>query len=95
MDVSCNNMAEKNPAVHLNRRGTVRLLENINKQVPEIKLPETLYSPEIQKSCRTYAETLEGTIHLDNGRFHYGSQREQQQSQEFEFKNYNHGFTIV
>ena len=84
VDVSCYNMTEKNPAVHLNRRGTVRLLENINKQVPEMKLSESFYCPESQKSSRTYAETLKGSIHQENGRLHYGGQRKQQQSQEFE-----------
>jgi lysophospholipase L1-like esterase len=60
IDVSCYNMTEDTPAVHLNRRGTVRLLENMSKQVPRVKLSETLNNPEIhhgqRHEKRTYAQ---------------------------------------
>ena len=43
IDSSVYIMNGQTPAVHLNRRGTIRLLENIQKTVPELKLAEDLH----------------------------------------------------
>ena len=57
-------MSGVTPAVHLDRRGTIRLLENLQKQVQEIKLSDTLHLPintrQVRggKSNKTYAEVL-------------------------------------
>ena len=57
-------MSGVTPAVHLDRRGTIRLLENLQKQVQEIKVSDTLHLPintrpvRGGKSNKTYAEVL-------------------------------------
>ena len=67
VDVSCYSMDEETPAVHLNRRGTIRLLENIEKNVPDIKLStnlsDSVKSPMMQPMNYAKAVTHGQVIH--------------------------------
>ena len=38
-------MSGDKPALHLTRKGTIRLLENFRKAIPEIKLSDNLHNP--------------------------------------------------
>ena len=67
IDISCHNMSERNPAVHLNRRGTIRLLENISKHIPHLKLSQSLHKPLVQNRenhKKSYAQIMSRGNHL-------------------------------
>ena len=62
-------MTGETPAVHLTRKATVRMLENIQKAVPELKLSDRLH-----EQPKTYAEaTRNPPIHQRNPVNHMGT----------------------
>ena len=73
-DTSVYIMTGPTPGVHLNRRGTVRLMENIQKAVPHIKLNENRNDP-ISK-MKTYAEALKVKKQPNNNYKQYENRQE-------------------